>query len=127
MHKRSARSLYLNGSMKSGGTSLFGGGGSMVLPTANNAGTIFKVQRVCGFQLYSYSCLIRTHANPNGVDRLLADLPSFACVTVNINSAGLNSRRYLNNELLKSKSQVSVIGHKRRYKELRKRPGLLKF
>ncbi|CAM9942981.1 unnamed protein product, partial [Ectocarpus sp. 6 AP-2014] len=42
MHKRSARSLYLNGSMKSGGTSLFGGGGSMVLPTANNAGTIFK-------------------------------------------------------------------------------------
>ncbi|CAM9694572.1 unnamed protein product, partial [Ectocarpus sp. 12 AP-2014] len=37
MHKRSARSLYLNGSIKSGGTSLFGGGGSMVLPTANNA------------------------------------------------------------------------------------------
>ncbi|CAM9656590.1 unnamed protein product, partial [Hapterophycus canaliculatus] len=42
MHKRSARSLHLNGSVKSGGTSLFGGGGSMVLPTANNAGTIFK-------------------------------------------------------------------------------------
>lgn len=44
MHKRSARSLHLNGSMKSGGTSLFGAGGSLVLPTANNAGTIFKVR-----------------------------------------------------------------------------------
>lgn len=44
MHKRSARSLHLNGSIKSGGTSLFGGGGSLVLPTANNAGTIFKVR-----------------------------------------------------------------------------------
>lgn len=44
MHKRSARNLHLNGSVKSGGTSLFGGGGSMVLPTANNAGTIFKVR-----------------------------------------------------------------------------------
>lgn len=43
MHKRSARSLHLNGSVRSGGTSLFGGGTSMVLPTANNAGTIFKV------------------------------------------------------------------------------------
>lgn len=43
MHKRSARNLFLNGSVKSGGTSLFGGGGSLVLPTANNAGTIFKV------------------------------------------------------------------------------------
>ena len=43
MHKRSAKSMYLNGSIKSGGTSLFGGGGSMVLPTSNNAGTIFKV------------------------------------------------------------------------------------
>lgn len=42
MHKRSARSLHLNGSVKSGATSLFGGGGSLVLPTANNAGTIFK-------------------------------------------------------------------------------------
>lgn len=44
MHKRSARNLHLNGSIKSGGTSLFGGGGSMVLPTSNNAGTIFKVR-----------------------------------------------------------------------------------
>lgn len=43
MHKRSARSLHLNGSIKSGATSLFGGGASMVLPTSNNAGTIFKV------------------------------------------------------------------------------------
>lgn len=43
MHKRSARSVHLNGSMKSGGTSLFGGGGTLVLPTSNNAGTIFKV------------------------------------------------------------------------------------
>lgn len=46
MHKRSARSLHLNGSIKSGGTSLFGGGGSMVLPTSNNAGTIFKVRQI---------------------------------------------------------------------------------
>lgn len=44
MHKRSARSLHLNGSIKSGGTSLFGGGGSMVIPTSNYAGTIFKVR-----------------------------------------------------------------------------------
>lgn len=42
MHKQTARSLHLNGSIRSGGTSLFGGGGSMVLPSANNAGTIFK-------------------------------------------------------------------------------------
>lgn len=50
MHKRSAKSMCLNGSIKSGGTSLFGGGGSMVLPTSNNAGTIFKVGQLLTLQ-----------------------------------------------------------------------------
>lgn len=55
MHKRSARSLHLNGSIKSGATSLFGGGGSLVLPTANNAGTIFKVSCRSDFYFQGHS------------------------------------------------------------------------
>ncbi|CAM9408302.1 unnamed protein product, partial [Choristocarpus tenellus] len=42
MHKHSTKSINLNGSIRSMGTSLFGGGSTMVLPSSNKAGTIFK-------------------------------------------------------------------------------------